>query len=219
MKKKILFITDSLAFPRSVPETVNYEETYISKLKNDFSDSLEFIHVGFSGATTGDFMKALVNYWDTLKPDIIVFHCGIVDCAPRALTKVEGQIVRRIPVFNKLLGKIIKKNSTFLRKKRNITYTSPSEFNAHLTQILNHFNPSKSIIIEIAPVPESYDLKVPGMRRNQAEYNTILNKLGATNITSANIKESDLMSDFHHINKNGHKKVYVSLKEILNNLH
>lgn len=216
MKKKILFITDSLAFPRSVPEHINYEETYIAKLKNSFQD-LDFIHIGYSGATVSDFKNLLMAYWDTLKPDIIVVHCGIVDCAPRALTKVEGQIARRIPIFNKLIEKIVKKNSKYLRKKRRITYTSPKHFKNHLKEIITKFNGAKSIAIEITPIPDVYEAKAPGIKANQKRYNGIINNIGFSHVTSAQLGIKDLMSDLHHINKQGHDKVYLSLKEIISN--
>jgi len=217
MKNKVLLVTDSLAFPRSTPEKVNYEETYLCQLKSTFIN-VDFIHVGYSGVTTGDLMNLLVAYWDTLQPDIIIFHCGIVDCAPRALTKIEGQIVRRIPVFNKIIGKIVKKNSKFLRKKRKITYTSPLQFKKYLTEIINHFNTAKTIAIEIAPIPDIYEEKAPGIKLNQTDFNNILKEIGISYVTSAGLNEKDLMSDLHHLNKEGHEKVFNSLKEIINNL-
>ena len=48
--KKILILTDSLAFPRSEPEYVSYGETYISLLKESYPH-IDFIHYGHGGST------------------------------------------------------------------------------------------------------------------------------------------------------------------------
>ena len=60
---KILFITDSLAFPRVFPEQVNYEETYLFLLKKKFPN-IDFIHLGFGGATI-DKLYYYSEYYET----------------------------------------------------------------------------------------------------------------------------------------------------------
>ena len=94
VRYKVLFITDSLAFPRTEPEAVMYEDTYIALLKAAFPQC-DFIHHGRGGATIVDLFKHSTYYHETLKPDLVFMQSGVVDCAPRALTVVEQQVISR----------------------------------------------------------------------------------------------------------------------------
>ena len=87
-KYKILFITDSLAFPRREPEAVMYEDTYIALLKTEFPQC-DFIHHGRGGATIVELFKHSIYYHETLRPDLVFMQSGVVDCAPRALTVMQ----------------------------------------------------------------------------------------------------------------------------------
>ncbi len=214
-KFKILFITDSLGFPRDAPEMVMYENTYISLLKDQFKDC-DIIHQGRGGSTVVDLYNHTSYFHFTLQPDMVFIQSGIVDCAPRALTLIEQYIISRIPLVNKLLEKIIKKNSAFLRRTRKITYTSPNTFQTYINKFNTLF--PNTYWIGILPAVDNYEKKISGIKIRIESYNSILIQSNSNSnyICVNDFIETDMMSDFHHLNQNGHRKLFEKLSDIIN---
>ena len=209
-KYKVLLITDSLAFPRLEPEYVLYEETYISYLKGAFNDC-DFIHQGRGGATIVDLYKHSAYYHETLRPDLVLMQCGIVDCAPRALTVIEQQIVSRLPIIGGLVTALVKKYSRQLRRTRRMTYTSVAAFSSSVHQFESLF--SKVYWIGILPATADYDAKVEGIERNIAMYNDILRQRNY--VPTDDFDASMIMSDHHHLNRVGHVRMFEKIADII----
>ena len=114
---RVLLLTDSLSLPRVYKNgIVKYNETYVSLLKKA-NPNVDFIHVGIGGATITR-LDELVKYYIHAEPDYVVLHCGIVDCAPRALSEFE------LLFFGKIrLMRLIFPFTKLLRKYRSVTYT------------------------------------------------------------------------------------------------
>ena len=94
---RVLFLTDSLSLPRAYPGgQVKWEDIYVNLLRREMPD-LEVIHVGIGAATITELLR-LQNYYALVEPDIVVLHCGIVDCTPRALGEIELQEIGRAHV-------------------------------------------------------------------------------------------------------------------------
>jgi hypothetical protein len=207
---KVLFITDSLAFPRAEPEFVSYEETYLCLLKNEFPDC-DFIHQGRGGATIVDLYKHSAYFHETLQADLVFVQSGIVDCAPRALTVIEQQVISRIPVMKALFLGMIKKYSHVLRRVRNMTYTPLPAFRSYVSQFERLF--PNVHWIGILPATEAYDAQVNGIRRNVAVYNAVLQE--HRYVDTADFDANSIMSDHHHLNRVGHQKMYEKLAAII----
>lgn len=207
---KILFITDSLAFPRVFPEQVNYEETYLFLLKKKFPN-IDFLHFGLGGGTIEKLYYGTEYYHDALKPDIVFIQSGIVDCAPRALKLIELQILLRIPFFGHLILHQVKKYSNFLRVKRNVQYTNLKKF----TFYMNNFEEKFKIIywIEILPSIKEYEHKVKNISNNIKLFNTEIRK--KKYVSTRNFNNTHVLSDYHHLSAKGHLELYKKLNKII----
>jgi lysophospholipase L1-like esterase len=210
MKYKILFITDSLAYPRIEPESVLYDETYISLLKNEFTNC-DFIHQGRGGATIIDLYKHSTYYHQTLRPDLVFMQSGVVDCAPRALTVIEQMVISRLPLFREPLTALVKKYSRFLRKARKMTYTSINMFVNNVERFEALF--PNVYWIGILPATEEYECKLEGIRRNTEVYNDVLRR--RKYVGTEHFDASMIMSDHHHLNRAGHRKMYEEIARVI----
>lgn len=210
VRRQVLFITDSLGFPRLEPEAVMYEDTYISLLKEEFP-GCDFIHLGRGGATIIDLYKHSTYYHGTLKPDLVIMQCGIVDCAPRALTIMEQQVLTRLPVLGRPLTALVRRYSKALRKARKMTYTPVETFAQYVARFEALFDDVHWI--GILPAMEAYDTKLEGIRRNIEIYNAVLRR--NKYIDTGHFHAFDIMTDFHHLNCTGHRKMFEALLPII----
>lgn len=187
-----------------------YEDTYISLLKEEFPQC-DFIHHGRGGATIVDLYKHSSYYHETLKPDLVFMQCGIVDCAPRALTVVEQQVFSRLPVLGRPLTALVRKYSHALRKARKMTYTPVETFAEYVARFEVLFG--NVHWIGILPATEAYEAKIEGIRRNIEIYDAVLRR--NRYISTEHFYASDIMTDFHHLNCNGHRKMFEALVPVI----
>ena len=205
---RCLFVTDSLAFPRKYRTcTVTWDETYIRRLSRAHPSD-EFIHAGIGGATINDLLLQL-DYYVHAYPDVIVLHCGIVDCAPRALRKWELQVIGRLGLYP-----VIKSVSTPLRRLRNVNYTSPARFEQALRAIADKFAGKPVLAIGILPSRPGHEAIVPGVGRRIAAYNAIL-AAHTTFIDTSDFPESGTVDDFVHLNAEGHRVICEKVDAVL----
>lgn len=215
-KNRILVLTDSLGLPRETPELVEYEETYFYQLRKEFTGA-EFIQSSIGGATI-NVLSTQAEYLRLLKPNIVILQSGIVDSSPRALTQFELDLVKRIPLISKYIAHLIRKNKSFLRKRRGITYTSHPIFEERLKHLRNVFSEATIVCLGIVPANKQYEENLPGVGKNIEMFNDSLRKeFGDLFIDNSDLVETGLMSDNHHLNKKGHKVVYQKLRQSLSN--
>ena len=206
----ILFITDSLGYPRAEPEQVRYEETYMALLKREFP-YCDFIHQGYGGATIGELFNRTSYFHGTVSPDLVFVQSGIVDCAPRALTVVEQQVLVRLPLLGPLMIRLVKRYSALLRRTRKLTYTPPSVFAAYAERFEQLYR--RVHWIGILPASDAYERKVEGIQRNVGAYNALLSQRRLVD-TSA-FHQSDIMSDYHHLSVAGHRRLAAVLAGVI----
>lgn len=212
--KKVLLFTDSLALPRNEPEVVRLEETWPYLLKIEFSNYY-FHQVSRGGGTVGDITNQL-SYLKAFDPDIVIIQQGIVDCAPRALSKFEVDVFNNFKTTKYLSYKILKQKSVFLRKWRNITFTSKTKFSSAIDLLIDSYGKEKIDWLGILPGSKAYEQKVPGILKNIAAYNEIIkNQLGNQYLSMEDFPEDGKMSDLFHLNAVGHKFIYEKLKALL----
>jgi len=214
MRAKILVITDSLGFPRSSPEQVMYEDTYIALLREKYQ-YFDIIHQGRGGATIRELYDHSAYYHETLKPEFVFMQSGIVDCAPRALSLTEQHIISRLPLISKPLISLVKANSGFLRRHRNIRFSSKEVYQEYIKKFNVLFD--NIYWIGILPASQNYENQLAGITGSIKQYNSILQKESSDGnyISLDNYVETDIMSDFHHLNKSGHARLFNDLSEIV----
>ena len=202
---KLLIITDSLGLPRPTPEVVNYNQTWCSLI----SDRFKTHQLSIGGATIVD-LKSQINYLKMYEPDLIVVQCGIVDCAPRALTKYESYVLNKYSFTRKLL-KWCSPWILKLLRKRGRTYTNEVSFRGVVKKFRIEFG-EKMYWIGIVPSAKEYEVKVPGVSENIKKYNKILKEeLGTNLLDVSEMLPEHIMSDFHHLNVAGHKYIAEKL--------
>jgi acyl-CoA thioesterase I len=205
---RVLLVTDSLGLPRDIPEGVNYNETWTKLL----SFKYETCHLGNGGATIKRLYEQM-NYYRTFNPDIVVIQSGIVDATPRALTLLENEIINNFSFTKKLANIILKpKFLRFLRRYRNITYTKSSKFKSTMLEIKEMFLDKKIIWIEILPIQDFYEMKVPGIKRNVKKFNSLINEIYKGDVIQLiDIPMSYIMSDGIHLNQKGNDFLFTRI--------
>lgn len=209
---RILVLTDSLGLPRDKPERTLFHETWPQLLANDF-----IIHQCSLGGGTIDEISRQVEYQKHFNPDIVILQAGIVDCAPRALKKLEIQLLSRLGYLGKKMLKIIKNKSSFLRRVRNITYTKERQFENYLIKLKKRdFSHIEVYGLSIIDASDIYKEKIPGIQNKIDIYNNILMKtFGKHYVSLSSIPVEGIMSDGHHLNEIGHNFIYETiLKQI-----
>lgn len=209
-KPTVLILTDSLAFPRSEPEVVMYEQTWVALLKSSFPD-VDFIHCGRGGATIGDLFKHSAYYHGTIEPSLVFMQTGIVDCAPRALSVIEQQVLQRLPIVGPLALSLVRKNATTLRRWRRMSYTSLDSYERSVQAFEQLF--SNIYWIGILPTHTEYESRVQGIGTAVDCYNAVLRCRNY--ISTADFSSEDIMSDYHHLNVGGHQRLASRLAEIV----
>lgn len=210
MNDKVLVITDSLGLPRAEPEHLLDEDCWTHKLSK--LSNIDVYHYMRGGYATRNLRKDLNAYLKGYRPNIVLLQIGIVDCAPRAMGRLELKLISKIPVISTMLHYLIKKYRAEIIKRRKITYTTPSNFESNLLKVKTHFKDAEIIALPIAPANYAYIAHSPGIEDNITEYNKILSSLFNVIDPYSEVNPEDIfMSDHHHINKYGHSVVFDKL--------
>lgn len=204
----VLILTDSLAFPRSEPEVVSYEQTWVALLKRRFPE-IDFVHCGRGGATIEDLFKHSTYYHGTIKPALVLAQSGIVDCAPRALSVIEQQVLQRLPIVGPLVQALVRRNAARLRRWRGMSYTSLASYEAWIQAYERLF--ANVHWIGILPADAEYESRVQGIGAAIDRYNTVLRRRNY--VSTADFTSRDIMSDHHHLNAAGHRRLAARLAE------
>ncbi|WP_135303633.1 SGNH/GDSL hydrolase family protein [Haloarcula amylovorans] len=226
MNETLLIQGDSLPLPR---QTVPYEETWPGHLRND----ARFAHIvnrSQSGKTTDDLRAEKVRFpgrkLELYSPDYVVLQIGIVDCAPRLLSKNEKSLLTSVPF------EFVSRASSYAIKQlrdrsRQRTYVSKTEFEANLRDYLERaedVDVDQLVVLKILTAGEKYIEKNPNVQQAITEYNRILDAVAAefdfvetlrpladTDDEEAAIVDEYTLGDGYHLNGPGHGCVYERL--------
>ena len=135
--KRILIVTDSLGAPRDVNgEKIEYEDTWIYKLKNNYINSIDVdvIFITINGLDSNQLLQLTNDKLKLYNADLILFQFGIVDCAPRVLKNIEIKIISILRLSG-LIKKIISKYHSKLSNLRNIQSINIYEFEKNVKRI------------------------------------------------------------------------------------
>ena len=209
----ITLFTDSTALPRELPELVNLNETWPYKLRNHFNNA--YCNSVCLGGATAQQLSEQIPYHNLYKPNLVIVQAGLADCAPRALTRFEVELINRIPFLSKKLSQRIRNNAPQIRSRRDIRYTSTKHFEYLVDLFQDNFD-GEFFWIEIIPALFNYEKIVPGVTRNIAVYNKILSdKLGNRVISLKGMTRKHIMRDNTHLNVDGHEFVFKRIMDKL----
>jgi lysophospholipase L1-like esterase len=231
---KIVVMADSLAMAREGETNISFEATYPYLLDQSLrhrlgSEAPVVIERGMRRRTIEYVLDEWYELVDLRRPEIVVIHVGIVDCAPRVFLRRERQFVENLkPAF---LRDSILRNAHRHRRRivnfRKKVYVTADRFNELVGQVVARAKQSKLkslVMVNIIKPPAEMDARSPGFISNVGIYNEILKTHATASgvhlidmdqmITTAGGVEK-LTVDGIHINEIGHE---LLAKEIENHV-
>jgi len=226
----IIIFSDSLGRPRpdiSQNERTFYFDVYGSKLKNSLVSKHEVEHIYIESLDSQDAIFWSQRMVAFRSPELVIFHLGINDCAPRIFKKGKKYLIFN-PLFRKLTRdifiKVISKFRPFILKFfiKNRVYFKKKNFYSNFVsiknEILKYSKNCKFLSIGIAQATEEYELKPPGIGSKIKSYNLILKNIfgdGFIDLNSILGGESKdyLISDNIHLTKESHHKIFKFLRD------
>jgi acyl-CoA thioesterase-1 len=231
---KIVVMADSLAMAREGETSIPFEATYPYLLDQSLRRRFHceaplVIERGMRRRTIEYVLDEWYELVDLRRPEIVVVHVGIVDCAPRIFLRRERQFVENLrPAF---LRESILRNAHRHRPRivnfRKKVYVPADRFNALVGQVVAKAKQSKLrslIMVNIITPPAEMEARSPGFISNVGIYNEILRAHASANGVhlidmDRMIKAADgvekLTVDGIHINEIGHEML---AKEIENHV-
>lgn len=224
MNKSISIFTDSLGRPRpdiKEEERTLYNDVYAIKLRDQLSDSVHLeLHTfeGIDSESGIEFFKKSIAF---RAPNVIVFHLGINDCAPRIFKKGAKPIIFK-SWFRRITGRlfevVISKYRLSITKFLNRTYVTKEGFKHNIEEMIREakvYSPDVQFFaIEIAEPPRRLQQRSYDFLKNVKEYNSVLAEIFDQNFIKFNdfISENDrLISDGIHLTKVTHQLIADSL--------
>lgn len=211
---QFLLLSDSVALPRETPEKVDILSTWPYLLREKLS--INVIQTSIGGATSSDLYKQTF-YYDSSNFDIVIVQCGIVDLAPRAFLPFEIDLLSRFRITKYLLNKVRKSKRALnnLRDFRKVTYVSLKHFENNIKAFKKVYGDAL-YWITVPQQIDLYDKQVPGIVNNIGKYNKSISAiLGENVIDISHFSAQEMMSDYHHLNENGHIKLVDKVIERL----
>ena len=220
---KIVVMADSLAMAREGETNVPFEATYPYLLDQSLrrclrSEAPLVIERGMRRRTIEYVLDEWYELVDLRRPEVVVVHVGIVDCAPRVFLRRERQFVENLrPTFLReaILSNVHKHRRAIVNMRKKV-YVPADRFNALVGQVMAKAKESKLrslVMVNIITPPAEMDERSPGFIRNVGVYNEILKAHAEANGVhlidiDRMIKEAggveQLTVDGIHLNETGH---------------
>jgi acyl-CoA thioesterase-1 len=221
-QKKILIITDSLGLPRTDPEIVSDDDTWVYQVMDYFSSSYKFRlfrHRGMDTTSLIHHVKNTISAYQDI--DIVIFQVGIVDCYPRALSRSNLARIKKLPNWmQRAIHKIINRHYQFFVEKGDNRYVNPVKFGENLNVIKEHFQDSSIFILPIAPANKALMCRNRKVENSVREYNQMFAEIFKDDFLDAIYKDSKqediVLSDGQHLSTIGHRDVFRGIKDLLN---
>lgn len=219
---KILFLTDSLGYPRvhhSFKDIDLFWPYALRKVLLGKGLNHDLYFDMRPGRDTREIVSNLDYYYKTYNVDLIIIQVGIVDCYPRAIKEIELKILNNIPFVNKITKYIVKKFYSKIIQKRDITYVNKKMFKENCMTIKQNFNKAQIIVIPIGPPNSNYIKINPLIKRNVDLYNNILKEIFVDDCDLGffnKINPDDIyIEDNHHLSIQGHEYICSRLAKKL----
>ena len=220
---KIVIMADSLAMAREGETNVSFETTYPYLLDQSLrcrlgSEAPLVIERGMRRRTIEYVLDEWYELVDLRRPEVVVVHVGIVDCAPRVFLRRERQFVENLrPAFLReaVLSNVHRHRRAIVNMRKKV-YVPADRFNALVGQVVTRAKASRLrslVFVNIITPPAEMDERSPGFIKNAGIYNQILKSHAQGNgihliDLDRMIKEAggaeQLTVDGIHLNEAGH---------------
>ncbi len=183
---KIVLLGDSLSLPRGPAQgDIPYEATYPVLLERSLRARLgaQVPWLIERGLRLRTILRVPSDWYEQIelkKPDILVVHVGVVDCAPRVFLPLERHMVnairpKRLRAW--VLGLVNKHRRAIIRLRPNRVYVSHRRFERGVQQVVEkaYLSGLRGLIfVNIVAPPDDLEYRSPGFRRNVELYNRTL---------------------------------------------
>lgn len=224
--------------PRVVKDECIYiHQTWTKLLINSFKNDDYTIAEFPARARDSDSLNSVTLFSEAIEfcnPSIVIVELGIVDCAPRIITKKEHALFNSQYFPKKLKEFIIKfrktrKNKILRQGVLKKVYVNPSRFVKNFNYFINKtksFNSNvKIIIIPILGYKPFLETKSNGYTSNINLYNDLLLEISKEqncnlliDLTSSISKEECFTSDGYHLSQYGHLLLSLEIKKIIGSI-
>lgn len=225
---RIVIFGDSLIMPRPFldePSRTEYEDVYAWQVRSELKAKHEIDICYMGGLDTDDaigWSEQMVAY---KRPDLVIFHIGINDSAPRLFRKHSKSILLnryfRKLTFNAgmwLLNRYRYQVTRCIKK----TYVTRHQFRRNLDSIvtkMREFNPAAQVMaISIARTSTHLARRSFGINSNIDDYNAILQQFagdGYIDVNSLLPNEQMLIEDGIHLTKKAHRLLAERLVKVI----
>jgi lysophospholipase L1-like esterase len=233
---KIAILADSLALPREdVGGDELLEVTYPflldQSLRRQFGAAAPII---FERGMRRRTIEYVLDEWNELvelrKPQIVIVHVGIVDCAPRVFLRREASFVANIR-FASLRDRIFKFTHDHRRRIvqfRRKVYVPLPRFERLVQQVVEKARETgvqSLVFINIIRPPDAVEERSPGFQSNAIAYNQVLQDqtkhdfvsvIDLNRLVYGGGGPETLMVDGIHLNERGHALLAQQLETRIN---
>lgn len=188
---RIVIFSDSLGRPHPElpdPERTEYEDTYGYKLRRRLAPAHE-VEICYSGSMDSE--RAAANHLSRdqvafRRPDIVILHLGINDCAPRIFKKGQRHIIFRDWFPKRVRWAILRLIHRFRRPLtqyifRGRVHVPIHEFQRNLhkiQEVIKNYSPSCHFLaLSIVPTFPSLAQRSYNFNVNVARYNEVLHEV------------------------------------------
>ena len=223
LMKKLVISGDSLSMPRP-KEGILYEDTFPALLQEHMVPEWRVINRSRRANNSRKqamYLKLCDDIHD-YKPDVFIYHIGIVDCAPRLFSEFQQKLLERLPISvrQKIIG-YFSRRRLYMTKRFPRVFVKPEDFKKYSQKVILTAKKYASAIYIIGIImPSDKILKRSfGYRENVLGYNELLkevsNETGAEFIDLVNMLDpkEDFLEDGYHLVKSGNRKIYEVLFE------
>jgi hypothetical protein len=200
---KVRLYGDSLALPR--PGYLENNARYISLLcawwmKQEGVQSIELCDRSKGSSTVADLYQWYEhdNVYFGETGDVLIIHCGIVDCAPRPVPRWLRNRIARLPgaLRRRTIDFLHQHRAQILERSGGWRHIDPQLFRSIYKRWMEHAVErfSRVYIINIAPTNDLTEKHSPGFTQSIAQYNEII-----SDIVSALSAENLFLIDVHKI--------------------
>jgi acyl-CoA thioesterase-1 len=233
MFNRVLIIGDSMALPR---EGVPYESSWPYLIQSKYQH-VDIINRSLRGATVarlvleGGGREDIVNYpagsdcLEFYSPSIVILQLGIVDCAPRLLSKkaILSKLINRLPLY--LQTKVINFLKKSVGRSKKNAYISSNQYRKNIVAYIERAllkNVKHIIAVEIGTVSDGVSRKSPQILEQIKEYNEILidisEEYNIFNVIKFGSEKENInacTTDGYHLNCHGHYLLANSIESKL----
>lgn len=220
---KIVILADSLALPRpedigDTPHEATYPYLLDQALRREAPDH-QVIERGMRRRTINDVLADWREMVEFRRPDILVVHVGIVDCAPRVFLRRESDFIAnlRFVSLREFITNFAHNHRRRIVTLRRRVYVTAQVFEAQVREVCERARTLgiKSLVfINIIKPPDSLEQRSPGFQLNVDTYNRILQTVAqeqGVHLVDLNrlVANDDgtkaVLDDGIHLTREGHK--------------